>query len=72
MLAHEDQLSHQEDETVIRSVMEGPPSLGNTVKFITTSCSHIYQWHITTCNQSQMSGLVLTLDHSLTLVLVTT
>lgn len=64
LLAHKDQLSHQEGETVIRHVMEGPCSSGNSVKFITASCSHIYHWHITTCNQSQMSGVVLTLRHS--------
>lgn len=63
LLVHKDQLSHQEGETVIRHVMEGPCSLGNCVKFITASCSHIYHWHITTCNQSQMSGVVLTLCH---------
>lgn len=59
-----DQLSDQEEETVIRHVMEGPTSLGSTVEFITTSCSHIYHRHITTCNQSQMSGVGLALDHS--------
>lgn len=64
LLAHKDQLSHQEGETVIRHVMEGFGSSGNSVKFITASCSHIYHRHITTCNQSQMSGVVLTLCHS--------
>lgn len=43
LLAHKDQLSHQEAETVIRPVMEGPSSLGSSVEFITSaSCSHIY------------------------------
>lgn len=56
LLAHKDQLRHQEGETVIRHVMEGPCSLGNSVRFIIASCSRIYHWHITTSNQSQMSG----------------
>lgn len=47
--------------------MKGPSSLGNSVIFITASCSHIYHWNITSCNQSQMSGLVLILYHSLRL-----
>lgn len=64
LLAHKDQLSHQGGEAIIRHVMEAPCSLGNSVKFITASCSHIYHWHITTCNQSQMSGVVLTLCHT--------
>lgn len=58
LLAHKDQLSHQEGETVIRHVMEGPCSFGSSVEFITASCSHIYHLHITSCNQSQMSGVV--------------
>lgn len=57
MSARMDQLSHQEGETAMRYGMEAPCSSGSTVKFITASCSHIYRWHITTCNQSQMSVL---------------
>lgn len=74
MLANKDQLSHQEGVTVIRHVMEGPRSSGNNVEFIAASCSHIYHGHITPCNQSQMSEVVLCLSvtrHVSTLVSVT-